>query len=398
MERPVSITNASPRVFSRAPQWSAAALCAALFLFLTPGLSLAAKNDTHAEQSGELPKQGRVVLRSGMAWLDETAPVFQKLSAAFAKELTGRGLTVVAVRPSALEPMPKTPMPNKQAAGDAAKPKTPNPGSGPAEGEAAQKASELGKTGKLPKLKLRGYATPDKDADLSESVRAIAAPDVTRALYARSQQTGKPIVQTFSIPGRLPKEIEADANIADYAIIIRFAAVQAWAEAPQSPPFGPGVLVAASTIGGTGRLGFGAPAQPSPPGQSTYSTPGGYARGYEGSAPNDFWHRDSDFYQRDYMFKHGPQPNYATPPADLSTSSPGAQQRGFGVGNLPGRSHVSNIGWHFLLMDGFDLAPVREGKKPAQFWQASVRTPGDPDGLDSSLPKMIRAIFTAKRQ
>jgi hypothetical protein len=329
-----------------------------------------------------------------MAWLDETAPVFQKLSAAFAKELTHRGLTVVPVRASALEPMPKTPAPNKRAAMDATGLGPAAPAGGPTEGEAAQRASELGKTGKLPKLNLRGYAAPDRDADLSESVRAIAAPDVGRALYARSQQAGKPVVGTFAIPGRIPGEIESDAAIADYAIIIRFAAVRTWAETPGSPPLGPGVLMAASSIGGAGRLGFGIPAQPSPPGGSAYGTQGGYARGYEGFAPNDFWHRDSDFHQRDYLFKYGPQPNYATPPSGLSPGRP----RGFGVGNLPGGYRVSNIGWHFLLMDGFDLAPVRKGEKPARFWQAAIRAPGDPDGLDASLSRMMRAVFAAKRQ
>lgn len=409
MERNLLTQSIAPRLLPGATQWRIAALCALCILFPASGLAQAAKDDTHIEQSGELPGQGRVVLRSGLAWLDETSHAFQNLSSAFAKELTQRGLTIVSVRPSALEPLPKTPIPNKQTVGAVARPQPVDQAGGAAEGEAAQKASELGKTGSLPKLTLRRYAAPDKDADLSESVRAITAPDVTRALYARSQQAGKPVVQTFSVPGRLPREIETDASIADYVIIIRFAAVQAWAAAPDSPPFGPlealafgslkgspfgpGILVAASSIGGTGRLGFGAPAQPAPSAPNSYGTPGGYVRGYEGSAPNDFWHRDNDFYQRDYMFKHGPQPNYATPPTGLSSSSPGAQQRGFGVGNLPGRSHVSNIGWHFLVMDGFDLAPVREGKKPVRVWHAAIRTPGDPDELAASLPKMIHAVF-----
>ncbi|MCC8194700.1 MAG: hypothetical protein LIP28_08660 [Deltaproteobacteria bacterium] len=369
-----------------------ASALALLAFFLVSGVARAANDETQIAQSGALPKQGRVVLRSGMAWLDETAPVFYRFSAAFAKELKDRGLTVVTVKASALDPMPKTPIPNKRAAGELSG-RSPAREKGPAEGDAARAASEMGKTGRLPKLKLRSYATPERDEDLSESVRAITSPDVTRALYARSQQVGKPVVSSFAIPGRIPKELADDAKIADYAIVIRFAAVQAWAAAPETFPFGPGVLVAASTIGGTGSLGFGAPAQPAPPGRDTYGTPGGYARGYEGWGRNDFWNRDSDFRQRDYQFKHGPPPAYATPPSGLSGSGGGTQQRGFGVGNLPGRAHVSNIGWHLLIMDGFDLAPVRDGKEPAQIWQAVIRTPGDADSLANSLPKMIRAVF-----
>jgi len=290
--------------------------------------------------------------------------------------------------------MPKTPLPNKQPAHGPRRPIAID--RGPTEETAADKASELGKSGQLPKLKLRTYTAPERDADLSESVRNITAPDVTRALYARSQQKGKPIVQSTTIPGRLPKELTDDAKLADYAVVIRFAAVQSWAVAPETPPFGPGVMVAANSIGGTGVLGFGASALPAQSGQNTYGTPGGYVRGYEGWGPNDFWHRDSDFRQRDYQFKHGPPPQYATPPSGLSGSRNAAQQRDFGVGNLPGRGEGSAIGWHLILMEGFDLAPVREGKAPARIWQASIRAPGDLDNLIESLPKMIPAIFATK--
>ena len=386
--------NIRHRLNTRAGALCLAGMAAFAVLFL-PVLAPAAQEDTHVERSGELPRQGRAIIRSGMAWLDESSPVFHRVSEALAKELTARGLTIVPVRPSALEPMPKTPLPNKQAAQDVPARRAPKPEQGASEGVASQKAADLGKTGQLPKLKLRTYGTPDKDADLPESVRNITAPDVTRALYARSQQTGKPVVHSFSVPGRVPKELTDDAKIADYAFIVRLAAVQAWAEAPNPFPFGPGVLVAASSIGGTGALGYGPPAQP---GQSTYGTPGGYVRGYEGSAPNDFWGRDRDFFQRDYMFKHGPQPNYATPPSGLSNSRTGTPQPGFGVGPLRGREHVSNIGWHLLILDCFDLAPARDGKRPVRVWQAAIRSPGDPDALATGLPKMIPAIFAAKQQ
>lgn len=376
-----------------------ALICLCTVLFFYP--AYAADDNTHIDQSGTLPRQGRVVFRSGLAWMDETAPVFQKLQTALGKELAARGLSLVAVKPSALEPMPKTPMPNKQSARSVPNLHQPEQSKGVAENNAAQKAQELGQAGQLPKLKLRTYATPNSDKDLPDSVRAVTAPDVTRALYARSQQAGKPVVQSFAIPGRLPKELAGDAKIADYAIVIRFAAVRAWASAPESNPrpYGPGVLVAATTIGGTSRLGVGSSAAPSPPGQNTYGTPGGYVRGYEGSAPGDVWHRDSDFYQRDYQFKHGPQPQYATPPKGLSDSvTSKGRQREFGATPLPGREHgASVVGWHLLLMDCFDLAPMRNGQKPVQVWQAAIRAPGDTDDLPTSLPKMIRAIFAAKQ-
>ena len=363
---------------------------------LVPALSQAAKREIMAEQWGEFPRHGRVVIRSGMAWLDENAPVFSRMASALATELRARGLTVVNVKASSLDPMPKTPLPNKQTA--AKNSRKPIVLSGPSEEEAARKARELAKSGQLPKLKLRAYETPTRDSDLSESVRNITAPDVTRALYARSQQLGRPVVSSFAIPGRMPKELTNDAKIADYAIVIRIAAVQSLAAVPETLPFGPGTLVAATSIGGSGALGFGQPAQGTPPGQSTYGTPGGYARGYEGFAPNDFWHRDSDFRQRDYQFKHGPPPNYATPPSGLSGSKTGTQQRGFGVGNIPGRAHVSSIGWHLVLMDGFDLTPVLKGGKPAQIWQAKISRPGEPEELANALPKMVQAVFAAKPQ
>lgn len=358
----------------------------------------AARNiEIQARQSGTLPVKGRFVLRSGMQWLDETAPMFHKVASELSRELTGLGLVRVTVGASALEPMPKTPLPNRSKA-RTLHPPAPAPEKASAEEEAARTAADLGKSGKLPKLALRTYQTPDKDADLPDSVRSIASPDVTRALYARSQQTGIPVVQSFAIPGRIPKELANDAKIADYAFVIRFAAVKSWALAPEQTPFPgpPGILVAATTIGGTGRLGFGTPAAPSPPGRDTYGTPGGYVRGYEGTAPGDFWHRDSDFYQRDYQFKHGPQPNYATPPSGLSRYD-GSAGGGFGVAPLPGRAHgASSVGWHFLLIDCFDLAPARGGKEPLQIWHAAVRAPGDAEDLAAALPKMARAAVAVQ--
>lgn len=371
------------------------AACAGTALLTAPCPSSARSSDIAVAKSGALPVKGMVVIRSGMAWMDETSPLFQNVRESLAKELTARGMTVVSVKPSALESMPETPLPQGSS--------TSYPGTMPKTGsneavtgtEQAQKASELGREGKLPQLKLRSYTVPAKDTDLPASVRAVAPPNVTRALYARSQQQGMPVVTSFAVPGRLPKELAEDATIADYAVVARFAAVRAWALAPSPVPGGPpGTGVAASTVKGLGALGFGNPAAPAPPGRDTYGTPGGYVRGYEGAAPNDFWHRDSDFYQRDYQFKYGPQPNYATPPTGLSPSP----DRSPGATGLPASGHetASFSEWHLLILDAFALAPMKNNKPPEPVWRAVARRPGSAQSLVKSLPEMAQALGSTK--
>jgi hypothetical protein len=39
--------------------------------------------------------------------------------------------------------------------------------------------------------------------------------------------------------------------------------------------------------------------------------------------PGDFYHRDNDFKARDYMFKYGPQPEFAAPPMPPAHPRPG---------------------------------------------------------------------------
>ncbi|MDR3073165.1 MAG: hypothetical protein LBV01_00395, partial [Deltaproteobacteria bacterium] len=101
------------------------------------------------------------------------------------------------------------------------------------------------------------------------------------------------------------------------------------------------------------------------------------------------WHRDSDFYQRDYLFKHGPPPQYATPPSELSSP------RGFpaGMQPLPGRGRALVAGWHLLLLDAYDLLPVRDGGDPKRIWTAEIRLPDDGLSLDAALARMVRVIF-----
>lgn len=371
---------------------------AALAVSLSPLMAFAAQSsaNTVVWRSGPLPETGRVVIRSGMAWLDETAPIFQRLAAVLKKELTAKGLIIVERPPSKLEAMPKTPLPPSGGRIKTADTPTLSERNKAQSGSAAaQKANELGKAGKLPQLKLEGYSAPKKDADLPATVLAVAPPDVARALFARSQQQGLPEVRSFNIPGRIPEEVNDDATVADYTLVVRFAAVRGWSAAPERlfPGGPPGVSVAATTVRGVGSLGYGAPAAPAPPGRNTYGTPGGYVRGYEGSAPNDFWHRDSDFNQRDYQFKYGQQPNYATPPSGLS---PGRNVSP-GVGAMPvGRGGtVAFSEWHMLILELYPLAPLREGKKAEPVWRGMARRPGDTKALGKSLPEMAQLLTAA---
>jgi hypothetical protein len=80
------------------------------------------------------------------------------------------------------------------------------------------------------------------------------------------------------------------------------------------------VYTAAGPIRGVTTL---PPAPPAPPG--TYGARRDFERGYVGNnpEPGDFWHRDNDFKARDFMFKYGPQPEFAAPPAPAARLRPG---------------------------------------------------------------------------
>lgn len=321
------------------------------------------------KRTGKLPRQGTVVIRSGLAWMNETAPAFQAVSRALEKELTARGLSVVPyAKPSVPEPMPETPLQQAERARTPSPPEksTAAPAAAPAvSGDAASEKTEvLAKERKLPKLTLRSYSTPDSDANLPQSVKDVRPPDVSRALYARSQELGMPVVQDFSVPGRIPAEISEDASYADYALVVRFAAIRSWSGAGSVPAFS-GTLVAAA---GSSALGYGPPASPSASAPNTYGTPGGFVRGYEGAAPNDFWGRDRDFFQRDYQFKHGEPPQYAKPPQDFT---PGAGRSS--VPEVSGRITPQVSEWAILFLECYDLAPARRGGSPVSVWSASAR-------------------------
>ncbi len=365
--------------------------------------------DQVTTQKGTLPYGGRMVIRSGLAWMDEKAPLFLNMRAELVSLLARRGFTVVSVNPSELVPMPKTTLPPN--ADELTKPaparRAPARGDG---GDSQLKASELAREGKLPQLKLRGYSAPERDADLPASVRAVRPPDVSRALFALSQQKGVPVLQSgIRVPGRLPEEMRTvDPQNADYAIIARFAVIQpplADNGLRQLTPLARrapmrGVLVAAGYggVSGSGALGFGPPAPPSSSGRNTYGTPGGYVRGYEGSSPNDPWHRDSDFFMRDYQMKNSPPPPSAEPPEGFSSYGAGGAAGGGGapMGYYGARGGMS--AWYLLELDCYDLTPVRNNKPPKIVWQANAEQLADKSGLAMALPKMVRAIFADKAQ
>ena len=353
-------------------------------------------------RTGSLPRQGKIIIRSGLAWMSETAPAFQTMARGVEKELSSLGLTVVPyAKPSKLDKMPETPLqPSgaRSAQPDLSKPVSPK--SSGVSGETAQKKVDaLSKDGKLPKLKLRSYSTPMQDADLPQSVKNVRPPDVSRAMYAKSQELGRPVVQNFAIPGRVPAELESDAEYADYALVVRFASVRSWGallrrtvpEQYASFMGAPGYLVAAAP------LGYGPPASPSssaPP--NTYGTPGGFIRGYEGSAPNDFWGRDRDYFQRDYMLKHGEKPQYATPPKGLSPNRTDVS----GMPGAPddarfGGRHTLNIDeWILIFIECYDLAPARNGQKPALIWNVSARKPVQGESFAKGVETLARAALS----
>ncbi len=382
-----------------------AALAAILVFFAPPppGHTAPARKSTDpvTREGGTFPDEGRIVIRSGLSWLNENAPVFGPLAKELAITFKIKGLTLVSVPPTVIEAMPSTPLPADADILASPAPRGKKAAPMPAPDSSTQaRAAELAREGKLPKLKLREYSAPSRDADLPGSVRAVRPPDVERALFALSQQKGIPIVRSHvAIPGRLPAELTKDAAVADYALVARFALMQPPASVSDSGMIGFAAAGGGLGIGGTGSLGFGPPPSPgasAPPGG--YGTPGGYVRGYENPAgPNDIWHRDSDFFRRDYMQNVSPPPPSARPPAGLSPSVDGyPAQPGPG---LPGRGgHVVRPveSWYLLQMECFDLRPVRQNKKPVMVWRSSAQMPAGDKKLASALPEMARAIFAAR--
>ena len=304
---------------------------------------------THRQ--GSLPASGTVILRSGMQWMDETSPLFQRLQASLVPMLTQRGLQIAQAGPSTLAPMPHNPLPGEPKktetsgtpsySGNSGKP---DMGAGDEE-EAKKQAGELARQGKLAPLKLGRYEAPIQDSALPPSVLAVKPVDPFTILFALSQKQGLPLMRRGGpIPGHFPPEMtQGDASIARYVLVSRFTVVRpSYGGARLRGSAGGGVSasalsavqrgssgrggnfsspghtpMAAGSVRGVGALGYGAPAPAAPPRPSYGGTPGDYARGYEGMSPvpGDPWHREGDLKARDYPLRNGPQPEYASPPA-----------------------------------------------------------------------------------
>lgn len=244
------------------------------------------------EQSGSLPKSGSIALRSGLEWMDETSPLFMEIKATVEPLLSARGLTVEQPEPSALSPLPR-----ELTAG-------------------AQKSKNTAAQSTTPQI----------------------------LQFARSQQEGTPVMfRGGRIPGRIPAELASqDAANLDYVILCRVAGVSPGyismtdgagysAEAElvrhmmENPVFTgkpDDFITAAGTVQGVGTLGYGTSAPATPPRSGYGSTPGDYARGYEGNSPvpGDPWNREADLRARDYQQKNSPPPQIATPPGPSAPS------------------------------------------------------------------------------
>jgi hypothetical protein len=230
---------------------------------------------------------------------------------------------------------------------------------------------------------------------------AVAPPDVSTALFALSQEKGLPVLRGgMRIPGRMPGEAAAtDRQAADYLLVVRFAVIlPPLAEVPAgtwSAGLAAEARLVAAAVGGVDPLGFGGggPAGPRP---GSYGTPGGYRRGYEGAAPNDFWHRDTDFFARDYLLRNSPPAPTASPPAGLSS----APERVRGAAPLAGARGTGAVsaGLYVLELECYPLAGFGPDKTPRPLWRAVVRRKADDRGLAAALPGMAEAAWSRKEE
>ncbi len=409
-----------------------AAACGLLLvaLPLTACAAKAKQVPTQMERAGTLPSSGVIVLRSGLAWMDENSALFQIAQQNLAPLLAKRGLSVAAVNPSVLAPLPNTPLNRKEESpkGLEARQK-PDPSAGDSTAAEA-KAKELAQEGKLRPLKLQKYTTPERDADLPASVQQVRPLDPYAPLFALSQQEGRPFMRRGgAIPGRIPAELRTtDPAVAGYAMVIRFSAVR-----PVSASYsglsgigaGTGSLLAASSVGGIGSLGYGAPASP-----GSAARPGGpggsdldYARGYRGTSPvdRDFFNRDSDMNARDYQLRNSPPPESATPPSPVDMGGrPGGSPYPSEVWDLPGPDRVppypeqapattspggkpssaimipGGAAGYALEMECYDLAPAKTGGVPKRVWRVVVHQQAQNPDMGEALAGMIARAMDVK--
>ena len=189
----------------------------------------AASAEQLVSYTGTLPHTGRVVIRSGLAWVAEDTPLFALVARALGDVLTERGLTVVATPPSRLAPYP----PGMEAFRN--RPVPPNPGRPPRimslhEASMRMKAMQLAREGRLPKTSFGGTKR-----DVGERPSPLTGGALLR--FALSQEKGLPELRgRITIPGRLPEELAAsDAGLASYAVTLAYAMLWPGSGIPDEP-------------------------------------------------------------------------------------------------------------------------------------------------------------------
>ena len=368
-------------------------------LLLAPALSACTAKElpVHTQQGGALPSSGRIVVRSGLAWMNEQSPLFGSVKASLTPLLQQRGLTVVEAPPSTLRPMPGPRDPG--AAAD-----TPELGApARARADAGDQASADTAAKQTPgkPLKLPPYTIPGSDAKLPPSVLAVEPVDPIEILFARSQADGMPLLRRGGrMPGRIPPEmLTVDPTLADYTLVVRVTMVSPQGSRLSSSLNTRGMVAAAGGgIGGVPGMGYGSPGSSSPPPSSYGGTPGDYGRGYEYGNPNDTWHRESDFRARDYTTKHGQPPQYASPPSVPGRGNTGA------AGVLPSATpdldadydpiFITNVPGGVtgfaLELECYDLRNLPASGRPTPIWTATVQRRADQAGLPAALPGMLK--------
>jgi hypothetical protein len=306
-----------------------------------------------ASKEGNLPASGRIILRSGLEWTDETSPLFQSMRSALLPLLAAKGIRVVDASPSRLALLPRSVpaeyehleklsrnkenlhrLAQKRVAEANRRPTiasaTNDPRVSAADGQKQGGEKEIAVQEKPYPLRLARYAVPERDADLPASVMAVKPVDTETLLFAASQKRGFPLLRhEGKIPGHVPAETSTvDPVSAEYSLLIRFAAVQSFsgglpdirgigaARSVLSAAYINGSMVTAGPVRGVGALGPAPPPQSAPPRPAYGASPGDYARGYEGMSPipGDPWHREADLHDPGYRSRHAPPPVYATPP------------------------------------------------------------------------------------
>ncbi|MDL2272599.1 hypothetical protein LJC23_06165 [Desulfovibrio sp. OttesenSCG-928-I05] len=394
-------------------------------LLMLPLASCVARQDVDSVVKGEQPEAGRVVLRSGLAWLDESSPVYQPLWAELRRVCEEKDWRVVPVPPSRMKPLPDNPVPGGSggvrvpdasvytaAESGLRQPRQFRADGRPEAGEDLRtqaKAAELARAGKLPATRLQGYASPANDAELPPSVMAVTPPDIATYLFALSQLRGRPLLRGVpSIPLHIPQELTTDDPArADYAILVRFAVIA-------QPVRGSGRTLnggrssggsAGTLIRGVGSLGFGASGSTGLYGGNTRGSGSmsGYMRGYDGNAPgSDMWHRDADYRRRDYARLVGPKPVESAAPqalsGDVNREVPQslAATAGAAASALPAVSAPSGGEYLVLELEIYDLAPARDGDEARVIWSGKAAASGPFTGTEqiaASLAELAASLL-----